>query len=348
MKTFNYHKLKYTKLSMKTLSYIAIINKYVGKFELFNKQKPELLTKLNELAKIQSIDFSNKIEGISTNNSRLRKIVEDEVKPKTRDEKEIAGYRDALDIIYTAYDIIKISPNYILQLHKILFSHSEKPHQGKFKNVDNYIQEKKQDGSEVIRFKPLSFSETPNAIEQICEQYNNELKKGEIEKLILIINFILDFLCIHPFIDGNGRLSRILTLLLMLQNGYFVGKYISIEKIIDSNKDMYYETLKLSSKKWYYTDNDSSDFIDYMLFVISEAYKTLEKRSHTDKLIKKTKPQMVKELFDNTLGWLTKQKIMEHLPMVSKITIEKTLSQLLKSGYIRKDGINKLTKYIKT
>jgi Fic family protein len=234
---------------MKTLSYIAIINKYVGKFELFNKQKPELLTKLNELAKIQSIDFSNKIEGISTNNSRLRKIVEDEVKPKTRDEKEIAGYRDALDIIYTAYDIIKISPNYILQLHKILFSHSEKPHQGKFKNVDNYIQEKKQDGSEVIRFKPLSFSETPNAIEQICEQYNNELKKGEIEKLILIINFILDFLCIHPFIDGNGRLSRILTLLLMLQNGYFVGKYISIEKIIDSNKDMYYETLKLSSKK---------------------------------------------------------------------------------------------------
>lgn len=173
------------------------------------------MNKLIEIAKIQSIDSSNQLEGISTSNACLKKIIKQKASPKTRDEKEITGYRDVLEIINNAYDTIKISSNYILHLHKILLNKTDISTRGKFKNTDNCIEEIREDATKFIRFKPPSSFQTPDAINEICNQYNQEIKNNQVNKLILLIIFIPDFLCIHPFNDGNGRMSRILTLLLM-------------------------------------------------------------------------------------------------------------------------------------
>ena len=243
MRPFNYSKLREQKWDSDILGLIAAIYKEAGKQEMYLKQRPEELEKLVEIAKIQSTEASNAIEGIVTTNTRIKQLVEEKTTPKNRDEQEIAGYRDVLNIIHESFDAIPISQNYILQLHKIMYSHMNNPMAGRTKNNQNYITAKYPDGHVETIFTPLAPYETPEALDRICEEYNLVIGNMEVEPLIAIPIFIHDFLCIHPFNDGNGRMSRLLTTLLLYRNGFYVGKYISLEAKIAKNKDLYYDAL---------------------------------------------------------------------------------------------------------
>ena len=215
MRNFNYSSIKDQKWDSEILGLIAAIYKEAGKQEMYLKQRPEELEKLVEIAKIQSTEASNAIEGIVTTNTRIKQLVAEKTTPRNRNEQEIAGYRDVLAIIHESFDAIMISQNYILQLHKILYSHMNNPLAGRTKNVQNYISATYPDGSTKILFTPLAPYETPKALDAICDEYNRVIGNMELEPLIAIPVFIHDFLCIHPFNDGNGRMSRLLTTLLL-------------------------------------------------------------------------------------------------------------------------------------
>ncbi len=230
MKSFNYHKWVMKKWDSDIIEYIAQIHEYKGKQELFLKREPNVLNKLVDLAIIQSTTSSNKIEGIVTTDQRVKDLVKKKVSPRNRDEEEIMGYQDVLSIIHENFEFIPITRSIILQLHRDLYKYSQKSIGGKFKNTQNYITEKRSDGTSFIRFMPLEPYETPQAINDICTNYNEQMDKDLINPLLLIPIFIHDFLFIHPFNDGNGRMSRLLTTLLLYKTGYVVGKYISLEK----------------------------------------------------------------------------------------------------------------------
>ena len=273
MRMFNYSLIKDQKWDSDILGYIAAIYREAGKQEQYLKQRPEELEKLVEIAKIQSTEASNAIEGIITTNTRIRQLVEERTAPKNRDEQEIAGYRDVLNIIHESFDAIPITKNYILQLHKIMYSHMNNPLAGQTKNVQNYISASYPDGHSEILFTPLAPYETPEALDKICEEYNKVIGNFELEPLIAIPVFIHDFLCIHPFNDGNGRMSRLLTTLLLYRNGFYVGKYISLEAKIAKDKDLYYDALSRSQDGWHEGTEDVIPFIKYILSTILAAYK---------------------------------------------------------------------------
>ena len=273
MRPFNYSDIKNQKWDSEILGLIAAIYKEAGKQELYLKQRPDELEKLVEIAKIQSTESSNAIEGIVTTNTRIKQLVKERTTPKNRDEQEIAGYRDVLSLIHENFDAITLSRNYILQLHKIMYSYMNNPMAGQTKNVQNYITATYPDGHTEVLFKPLAPFETPEAIDRICDEYNRVIGNMEVEPLIVIPIFIHDFLCIHPFNDGNGRMSRLLTTLLLYQSGFCVGKYISLEAKIAKDKDLYYNALGLAQHGWHQGTEDAVPFIKYLLGTILAAYK---------------------------------------------------------------------------
>jgi len=345
MRNFNYSKFKNITWDNEILGYISQIHELKGKLsniELNNKDK---INKLVEIAKIQSTEASNKIEGIVTTSTRIKQICENKTMPRTRDEREILGYRDVLNTIHENYEYIPIKGSYILQLHNDLYKFSEKSIGGKFKNVQNYISETRADGSSFIRFQPLEPFETPDAIERLCEEFNIAISKNDVDPLILIPIFILDFLCIHPFNDGNGRMSRLLTLLLLYKHEYNVGKFISIEKIIEETKNRYYDSLQLSSINWIDNDNNPTEFIKYMLSVILKAYREFESRASI-LLEKKSKAlTQVENVIKTIIGKFTKSDIVTLCPILSETTIERYLKELLDKGLIEKHGERKATYY---
>ncbi len=302
------------------------------------------MEKLVEIAKIQSTEASNAIEGIITTNTRIKQLVEEKTTPKNRDEQEIAGYRDVLTIIHDNFDAIPISQNYILQLHKILYSHMNNPMGGKTKSVQNYISASYPDGHVETLFTPLSPFETPEALDQIYQEYNRVIGNMEVEPLIVIPIFIHDFLCIHPFNDGNGRMSRLLTTLLLYRNGFYVGKYISPEAKIAKNKDLYYSALSQSQHGWHEGSEDVVPFIKYLLGTILAAYKDFEDRFS---LIETKLPavEMVRQASINKIGRFNKQDIRELCPTLSDSSIEKAFRELISLGELKKEGKSKGTCY---
>ena len=346
MRTFNYSAIKEQKWDSDVLGLIAAIYKEAGKQELYLKQRPEELEKLVEIAKIQSTEASNAIEGIVTTSTRIRQLVEEKTTPRNRDEQEIAGYRDVLSIIHESFDAIPITQNYILQLHKILYSHMNNPLAGRTKSVQNYITAIYPDGHVETLFTPLAPYETPEALDRICEEYNRVIGNMELEPLIAIPVFIHDFLCIHPFNDGNGRMSRLLTLLLLYKSGYIVGKYISIEKLIEKSKDTYYEQLQASSYRWHENENDYEPFVEYYLGVIIAAYKEFSSRVQTLIESGMSKPERIREVIRKHIGKITKSQIMEKCPDISDTTIQRTLTELLKNNEIIKLSGGRYTSYV--
>ena len=346
MRTFNYSKIKEQKWDSEILGYIAAIYREVGKQEQYLKQRPEELEKLVEIAKIQSTEASNAIEGIVTTNTRIRQLVEEKTTPKNRDEQEIAGYRDVLNAIHDSFDVIPISRNYILQLHKIMYSHMNNPLAGQTKNIQNYISATYPDGHTEILFTPLSPFETPEALDKICEEYNRVIGNFEVEPLIAIPIFIHDFLCIHPFNDGNGRMSRLLTTLLLYRNGFYVGKYISLEAKIAKTKDLYYDALARSQDGWHEGCEDAVPFIKYLLSIILAAYKDFEDRFS---IIETKLPavEMVRKATQNKIGRFTKQDIRELCPSLSISSIEGSLRKLVKEGDLKREGSGKATYYLR-
>ena len=346
MRTFNYSAIRDYLWDSEILGLIAAIYKEAGKQELYLKQRPEELEKLIEIAKIQSTEASNAIEGIVTTSTRIKQLVEEKTTPKNRDEQEIAGYRDVLNIIHENFDVIPISQNYILQLHKILYSHMNNFMAGKTKNVQNYISATYPDGHVQVLFTPMAPCETPEAIDKICEEYNLAIGNMELEPLILIPVFIHDFLCIHPFNDGNGRMSRLLTTLLLYRNGFYVGRYISLEGKIAKNKDLYYEALSRSQDGWHEGTEDIIPFIKYMLGIILAAYKDFEDRMDLIG-VKLSALEIVRRASKNKLGRFNKQDIRELCPNLSDSSIEGALRKMLSSGELKREGKGKNTCYFR-
>lgn len=344
MRSFNYSEIKNQKWDSEILGYIAAIYKEAGKQELYLKQRPAELEKLVEIAKIQSTEASNAIEGIVTTNTRIRQLVEEKTTPRNRDEQEIAGYRDALSIIHESFDAIPITRNYILQLHKIMYSHSNNPMAGQTKNVQNYISATYPDGHTEILFTPLAPYETPEALDRICEEYNRVIGNLELEPLIAITVFIHDFLCIHPFNDGNGRMSRLLTTLLLYRNGFYVGKYISLEAKIARHKDLYYDALGQSQEGWHEGDEDATPFIKYLLSTILAAYRDFEDRFS---IVEEKLPaiEMVRKATLQKIGKFTKQDIRELCPTLSVSSVEGSLRKLIDLGELKREGKGKGTYY---
>lgn len=345
MKIFNYSKYKDITWDNEILGYISQIHEFKGKLssiELKNKAK---INKLVEIAKIQSTEASNKIEGIVTTATRIKQICENKITPKNRDEKEILGYRNVLNTIHENYEFIPVKSSYILQLHGDLYKFSEKSIGGKFKNVQNYISETRADGSSFVRFQPLEPYETPDAIDRLCEEFNIAISKDDVAPLILIPIFILDFLCIHPFNDGNGRMSRLLTLLLLYKQEYNVGKYISIEKIIEETKGRYYDALQLSSTNWLDNSNNPTEFIKYMLSVILKAYRDFETRANILVEKKSKAIAQVQNIIKTKIGKFTKADVVVLCPTLSETTIERCLKELLDQNLIEKHGERKSAFY---
>lgn len=344
MRPFNYSNLSNQKWDSDILGYIAAIYKEAGKQELYLKQRPEELEKLVEIAKIQSTENSNAIEGIVTTSTRIKQLVEEKTAPRNRNEQEIAGYRDALNIIHENFDAIPISKNYILQLHKVMYSHMNNPMAGRTKNNQNYITAQYPDGHVETLFTPLASYETPEALDQICEEYNRVIGNMEVEPLIAIPVFIHDFLCIHPFNDGNGRMSRLLTTLLLYQSGFYVGKYISLEAKIAKHKDLYYSALNHSQDGWHEGCEDALPFLKYFLGIVLAAYRDFEDRFS---IIEEKLPaiDMVRKATLKKIGKFTKQDIRELCPSLSISSIEGALRKMVSSGEIRREGSGKSTFY---
>ena len=337
----SWHKL----LTADIVALLTQIHEFKGEQNLFIEANKDTLTQLVDIAKIQSTEASNKIEGIYTSDERLKKIVLDKTTPRTRNEQEIAGYRDVLATIHESYEYIPLKPNMILQLHGNLYKFSGTSIGGNYKNSDNIIAETDETGNKRVRFQPVPAWETPDAVERACKAYDDALQEGA-DPLLIIPMFILDFLCIHPFNDGNGRMSRLLTLLLLYRSGYIVGKYISIEKMIEQSKETYYETLQQSSAGWHENENDYAPFVRYLLGVIVAAYRDFSSRVQLLTTSGLSKPERVREVIKGTLGKITKSEIMERCPDISQVTVQRALNDLQKSGQIIKLSGGRYTAYI--
>ena len=350
MRNFDYQKLAQQKWDSEILLYVAKIHEYKGRQDLYIRQKPVELERLVEVARIQSTEASNKIEGIVTTSARIKQLMSKKTSPRNRDEKEIMGYRDVLNTIHEIHEFIHLRPSYILQLHRDLLKRTGLSYGGTFKNVQNYIKETLPDGTEITRFTPVAPYETPAAVEAICDSYARTQALETIDPLILIPAFICDFLCIHPFNDGNGRMSRLLTLLLLYQNGFEVGKYISVENEIEKTKDIYYDVLEGADFGWHEEKNDYTPFIRYMLQVILSCYVDFEERvgMMQSSGAKSTAYDVIKAYADSKIGKFTSADIIANCPSVGRSSALAALKKLTDEGYLTKLKTGRNIAYVRS
>lgn len=347
MHTFDYTESPKQLLTPEIVNMLSSLHEFRGKQELYIEAESDVLTALLDIAKIQSTKASNKIEGIYTSDERLEALVMEKTEPKNRSEAEIAGYREVLATIHDSYEYISIRPNNILQLHRDLYSFSSSDTGGRFKNTDNVIAESSKDGQQRVRFIPVPAFQTREAMNNLCYEFNNAIERAEYDPLLLIPMFILDFLCIHPFNDGNGRMSRLLTLLLLYRSGYIVGKYVSMEMMIEKTKETYYEALQNSSVEWHNDQSDYTSFVRYYLGIVLKGYNEFQDRIEHLKYRKLSKADRVRSVFDKKLGVVRKSDIATLCPDISETTIERTLKDLLDAGFIEKVGKGRATGYAK-
>lgn len=350
MRTFDYSHLANQTWDTDILNLVAKIHEYKGRQDLYIRQKPVELERLVEIAKIQSTEASNKIEGIVTTSTRIRQLFEEKTTPRNREEDEIMGYRDVLNTIHESNEYIPIRPSYILQLHRDLLKRAGFSYGGSFKSVQNYINETKPDGTVVTRFIPIAPYDTPDAVERLCTAYEQAIANEKVDALLLIPVFICDFLCIHPFNDGNGRMSRLLTLLLLYKSGYSVGKYISIERQIEKTKDRYYDVLEISDAGWHEGKNDPTPFIRYMLTVILACYTKFEERVDviTEKGNTSSAYDIVKKYTQEKIGKFTGADVVTHCPSIGRSSALAALKKLVDEGRIIRYGSGRSTYYVKS
>ncbi|MCI6232091.1 MAG: Fic family protein [Selenomonas sp.] len=349
MRSFDYTALQRRAWDGEILSYVAQIHEYKGKQELFLRQKPIELNRLIEVAKIQSTESSNQIEGIVTTQPRLKQLMADKTTPRNREEEEILGYRNVLSLIHENYTYIAVTPNYILQLHRELMKYTALSYGGRFKNIPNEIDMVLPTGERRLLFQPLAPFETPEAVERICSSFRQARAQELADALLLIPCFLLDFLCIHPFNDGNGRMSRLLTLLLLYQSGYLVGQYVSIEKAIADTKENYYDALARADQEWQEGRNDPTPFIKYMLAIILSCYKEFERRLHitAQEGTRSTSYDIVKTCVAQKIGSFSKQEILTECPSIGRSSVEAALKKLVAEGFLDKIGAGRQTRYVR-
>lgn len=344
MAQFEYGKTLDMLMIPEVVSALGDIRELKGKTASLSALNPETFSALIEVAKIQSTGASNRIENISTSDKRLRELMTNKTDPKNRDEREIASYRYVLDEIHESHDNIPVTPNVILQLHRDLYRFSGDSHAGKWKDSDNVIAERTAEGELVARFIPTSAAGTPTAVERICCEYSRQIDDGTYDPLLVSLVFVFDFVSIHPFNDGNGRMSRLLTLLLMYRNGYDVGKYVSIEKEIENSKETYYEALSASSTGWQNGENDYVPFVTYMLGIVTACYRELESRFSVVALPAGNE-ESIRAFFDRLVGTATKREIMDANPNMSQRTLERILAKLQDESVVEKVGAARSTAY---
>lgn len=344
MAQFEYDKTLDMLMTPEVVSALGDIRELKGKTASLSALNPETFSTLVEVAKIQSTGASNRIENISTSDKRLRELMIDKTDPRNRNEREIAGYRYVLDEIHESHDDIPITPNVILQLHRDLYRFSGDSHGGKWKDSDNVIAERTAEGELVTRFVPTSATGTPFAVERICSEYSKQIDDGAYDPLLVSLIFVFDFVSIHPFNDGNGRMSRLLTLLLMYRNGYDVGKYVSIEKEIEVSKETYYEALAASSSGWQNGENDYVPFVTYMLGIVIACYRELDSRFSVVALPTGNE-EAIRAFFGRLIGTATKREIMDANPNMSQRTLERILAKLQDEGVVEKVGAARSTAY---
>lgn len=341
---FEYERILTELITPATVTALSSLREFKGRQDAYVLADPTILNSLVEVAKIQSTAMSNRIENISTSDKRLRELMAEKTQPQNRDEREIAGYRYVLDMIHTDHDAIPVTPNIILQLHRDLYRFTNDAFAGKWKDSDNVIAERAETGEMIARFTPTSAAATPTAIERICNEYNSAIEAGEFDPLLVSLLFVFDFVSIHPFNDGNGRMSRLLTLLLLYRNGFSVGKYVSIEKEIEASKETYYEALASSSVGWQDGSNDYAPFVTYMLGVLNACYKELDTRvqlMHGSG----SNEELIRGYFSQLVGSATKQEILDANPEMSARTLERILGKLQSEGLIEKVGSGRSTAY---
>lgn len=307
----------------------------------------KIFTRLEAVAKVQSVKSSNAIEGIVTSDERIAAIVNQNSAPLNHNEAEIAGYRDALNEIHQGYDNIEFRESDILHLHEKMMNYSSYDSAGRYKTFDNVIMEIDTDGIRRVRFRPMSAGETPKAMEQLELAYMDARSSSSINQLLLIPCVILDFLCIHPFQDGNGRMSRLLSLLLLYKNGFDCQKYISFEEQINNYKSYYYEALRKSSSGWETNENSYFPFMENFLSTLYLCYKELDRRFAVVHGKRVTKKARVEATVLNNLTPISKAEICHILPDVSPTTIEAVLGCMLKAGSIKTVGAGRTTRYIR-
>lgn len=345
IKEFDYQKLNGLHYTNTFVNKLNLIYNLRGRTESYETNYRDTLDRLVEIAKVQSTSASNRIEGIFTTDERLNKIMANKTQPRNRNEKEISGYRDVLNLIHERYDYIPITSNSILELHKRLFSYTDSTWGGHFKDSDNRIITQYADGRREVRFNPPPAFITPQLIRDLCDAYNLALQAGEISPLILSGAFIFDFVSIHPFRDGNGRMSRLLMLLTMYKAGFDVGKYISIEKSIEDTKPDYYRVLKESSAGWIDNNNDYLPFLDYFLSIVLKDYREFNERlslvNQTDLPVDK----LILKMLRQALQPLSIKEINNLIPQYSEVTIRRALRKLQEDNKVNKLGKARATKY---
>lgn len=346
MHTFDYTKAPAELLTPEIVQMMGSLHEHKGRQELFVEANTDELKTLLEVALIQSTGASNRIEGIYTSDQRLAELVSRKAEPRNRFEQEIAGYREVLATIHESYEYITPRPSIIQQLHRDLYAYSQGAVGGQYKNADNVIAETDAEGHQKARFIPVSAFQTGEDMEEMCAAFSEAWNAQRIDRLVLIPMFILDFLCIHPFNDGNGRMSRLLTLLLFYKAGYMVGKYVSMEMLIEKTKETYYEALQASSFGWHENSSSYAPFVKYYLGIMEKAYREFESRVAHLQHRRLSKPERIRHVIEQKVGKITKKEIMDLCPDISKVTVERTLTDLVKNGVIMKVGSGSTTGYV--
>ena len=313
------------------------LGEYKGRQDLFRHQTPQVLETLKQAAIIESTEASNRIEGITVPAKRFKELMAHPSKPKDRSEAEILGYREALLAIHSKPETFTIDGNTILKLHKQIYARTDIPC-GQWKKRDNTIEERLADGRWITRFKPVSANETPRYMAELCTRFNRLWDKRQVSPLILVPAFVFDFLCIHPFSDGNGRVSRLLMVLLLHQADYSVGRYISIERLIEESKETYYEALQLSSQGWHEGNHRLRPWWEYSFGILIGAYQEFEKRVGSITNVRGAKTAIVENVIDNLPSPFSISDIERACPAVSREMIRVILNRLRKEGRVSCKG----------
>lgn len=327
MKSLNSEYLQKQPITHNLLQTIRRIAEYKGKQDLYKEQSPQVLETLRQAAIIQSTESSNRLEGITAPLERIKDLIAKKTIPRNRSEQEIAGYRDVLNTIHANHADIPFTTGVVLQFHRDLYQFLP-AEGGKWKPADNEITEIQPDGTKVVRFYPVPAHQTPDAMETLHRQFAELRQSGEIEPLLLIPTYVLDFLCIHPFLDGNGRMARLLTLLLLYKAGYELGRYISLEQIIEQTKEGYYDSLYTSSQGWHEMQHAILPWWEYFLGVmLFGSYKEFERRVGLITTRRGTKTAMVLDAIGHFRGDFTIRELQESCPHVGIDLIRRILRE---------------------
>jgi Fic family protein len=347
MRSLNLKFIEDIRLSPAQASALKKIGAYQGMQALFARQTPEVLDSLRRVARIESSESSNRIEGVTAPPDRVRALVLEDTKPRDRSEQEIAGYRDTLEMIHESAEYMALSIPTIKQLHTRMFSYQPEEG-GQWKHVDNKIIETNDDGSiKDIRFEPVSAADTEGAMEELVRSYDLAINQYSLEPLIVIPLTVLDFLCVHPFLDGNGRMSRLLTLLLLYHADYQVGRYISLERIVEESKVTYYESLKASSQNWHQGEHDPHPWINYFWGVLLRAYREFEERVGEIRSKKLSKTDQIRMAVERKVGLFAISEIEEECPHISRDMIKLVLRDMRDAGAIAIKGKGRGAKWIR-